>query len=106
MLTVFGGFVLGLVAIVLGFLGYSRAKKGEADNGGIAIAGVVLGFLGIVLNAVLIAVGVWGFMKIGGGDYVDCMQRAGNDRAAQLQCEEEFRGKIENQFSVTLTPTG
>lgn len=104
-LTVFGGFVLGLVAIVLGFLGYRRVKKGEANNGGIAIAGIVLGLVGIALNAALIAFGVWGFMKVGGGDYFDCMTSAGDDRAAQLQCEDEFRGNIENRFSVTLTPT-
>jgi Domain of unknown function (DUF4190) len=104
-LTVVGGFILGLVAIVLGFLGYSRVKKGEANNGGIAIAGIVLGLVGIVLNAALIAFGVWGFMKVGGGDYFDCMEQAGVDRSAQLQCEEEFRGNIENRFSVTLTPT-
>jgi hypothetical protein len=48
---------------------------------------------------------VWGFFKVGGRDYVDCMQKAGNDRSAQAQCEDEFRGHLENQFSITLTPT-
>ncbi|CAN5535048.1 hypothetical protein BH11ACT7_BH11ACT7_19170 [soil metagenome] len=104
-LTVFGGFALGLVAIVIGFIGYRRVKKGEATNGGVAIAGIVLGLLGIVLSAALIAFGVWGFLKVGGGDYFDCMQRAGDDTSAQLQCEDEFSGNIENRFSVTLTPT-
>jgi hypothetical protein len=104
-LTVFGGFVLGLVAIVLGVIGYRRAKKGAATNGGIAIAGAVIGLLGIVLNAALIAFGVWGFLQVGGGDYFDCMQQAGNDTSAQVQCEDEFRGNLENRFSVTLTPT-
>ncbi|ANW65296.1 hypothetical protein BCA37_18425 [Mycobacterium sp. djl-10] len=104
-LTVFGGFVLGLVAIVLGVIGYRRAKKGAATNGGIAIAGAVIGLLGIVLNAALIAFGVWGFLQVGGGDYFDCMQQAGNDTSAQMQCEDEFRGNLENRFSVTLTPT-
>jgi hypothetical protein len=103
--SVFGGFLLGIVAIVLGFIGYRRAKRGEATNGGIAIAGIVLGLLGIVLSAAVIAFGVWGFFKVGGRDYVDCMQKAGNDRSAQVQCEDEFRGNLENQFSITLTPT-
>ncbi|CAN5442123.1 hypothetical protein BH09ACT7_BH09ACT7_14170 [soil metagenome] len=104
-LTVFGGVLLGIIAIVLGIVGYLRAKKGEATNGGIAIAGAVLGLLGIILSAAVIAFGVWGFFKIGGRDYVDCMQSAGNDTSAQTQCEDEFRGNLENQFSVTLTPT-
>lgn len=104
-LSVVGGFLLGIAAIVLGFLGYRRAKRGEATNGGIAIAGIVLGVLGIVLSAAVIAFGVWGFFKVGGRDYVDCMEKAGNDTAAQTQCQNEFQGNLENQFSVTLTPT-
>jgi hypothetical protein len=104
-LSIFGGFLLGIVAIVLGFVGYRRAKRGEATNGGIAIAGIALGVLGIILSAAVIAFGVWGFFKVGGRDYVDCMQKAGNNAAAQTQCENEFRGNLENQFSVTLTPT-
>ncbi len=103
--TVFGGFILGVIGIILGFLGYRRARSGEATNGGMAIAGIVLGVLGIVLSAVLIAIGIWGFFKVGGRDYVDCMQQAGADRAAQIQCEEEFKGNLEDRLSVTLTPT-
>ncbi|MET0896929.1 MAG: DUF4190 domain-containing protein [Mycobacterium sp.] len=103
--AVLGGFVLGLVAIVLGVIGYLRAKKGQATNGGVAIGGIVLGLLGILLNAAVVAFGIWGFTQIGGGDYFDCMQQAGDDTSAQLECEDEFRGNIENRFSVTLTPT-
>lgn len=104
-LSVFGGFLLGVVAVILGFVGYSRAKRGEANNGGVAIAGIVLGVVGIILSALVIALGVWGFFKIGGGDYVDCMQKAGNDRTAQLQCEDQFKSNFEDRFSLTLTPT-
>lgn len=102
--TIVGGFVLALAGIILGFLGFSRARKGEATNGGIAVAGIIVGVLGIVASSVLIAVGVWGFYKVGGGDYFDCMRRAGSDRAAQSRCEDEFRGNLENRFSITLTP--
>ena len=93
------------LAIVLGFIGYRRARTGEATNGGMAIAGIVLGVLGIILSAVLIAVGVWGFNQFGGRDLVDCMQQAGNDRAAQQQCEDEFKGNLEDRLSITVTPT-
>ena len=104
-LSVFGGFLLGVVAVILGFVGYGRAKRGEANNGGVAIAGIVLGVVGIILSALVIALGVWGFLKVGGGDYVDCMQKAGNDRSAQLQCEDQFKSNVEDRFSLTLTPT-
>ncbi len=106
-LTIVGGLILGSTAIVLGVLGRGRVRRGEADNGGVATAGIVLGALGVVLSLVMIIVAVvagrW-FMDWGGGDYIDCMQRAGGDTAAQTQCEDEFRGRIEDKFSVTLTP--
>ena len=38
--SVAGGIVLGVVAVILGFLGRGRVKRGEADNGGVAIAGI------------------------------------------------------------------
>jgi Domain of unknown function (DUF4190) len=104
-LTIFGGFILGVIAIILGFIGYRRARSGEATNGGMAIGGIVLGVLGAILSAVLIAVGVWGFNQFGGRDLMDCMQRAGNDSVAQQQCEEQFKGNLENRFSITPTPT-
>ena len=44
--TVFAPIVLGVVAVVFGFLGRGRVKRGTANNGGVAIAGIVLGALG------------------------------------------------------------
>jgi hypothetical protein len=104
-LTVVGGVVLGVVAIILGFLGWGRARRGEATNGGIAIAGIVLGFLSIIEAAVVIGLAVWGFDQAGGTDYVDCLSKAGNDEQAIQECADQFRGRIENEFSVTITPT-
>ncbi len=103
--SVVGGFALGILAVILGFVGYRRARSGAATNGGMAIAGVVLGILGIIVSAVMIAVGVWGFNTFGGRDLMDCLRDAGNDTSAQQQCQEEFRGNLENQLSITLTPT-
>ena len=105
LLTVIGGIILGIVAIILGFLGRDRVNRGEADNGGVATAGIILGFLGIIVSLVVIAIGIWGFMRAGGDDYIDCMQKAGTDRAAQLQCEGTFRDTLEDEFSITITPT-
>ena len=105
LLSVFGGIVLGVVAVILGFLGWGRAKRGEATNGGMAVAGIVLGFLSIIEAVVLIALAVWGFGEVGGGDYIDCLSRAGNDQQAVQQCAEQFQQRVEDQFSVTLTPT-
>ena len=53
-LTVIGGFVLGIVAVVAGFVGRSRAKHGRATNGGVALAGIILGALGLVGSILLL----------------------------------------------------
>jgi len=48
----FGG-LFGLLAIVLGFVGLGRVRRGEASNRGMAITGIVLGLLSVAV-AVLI----------------------------------------------------
>ncbi len=103
--TVFGGFALGAIAVILGFLGYRKAKSGEASNGGMAIGGIVLGALGIVVSVALLAFGFKMFNEFGGRDLMDCMREAGSDSAAQQQCQQDFTGNLEDRLSITLTPT-
>ncbi len=45
---VFAGLILGAVAIILGWIGMNRVKKGEATNQVMALIGVVLGIAGVV----------------------------------------------------------
>jgi hypothetical protein len=103
--SVAGGIVLGIVAVIIGFAGRSRAKRGEANNGGVALAGVILGFLAIIISLAFIAVWVGLFKGVGATDYIDCLQKAGQDQSAVQQCADEFKQSVENKFSVTLTPT-
>ncbi|MDT5014360.1 MAG: hypothetical protein QOD39_520 [Mycobacterium sp.] len=104
LLSVVGGVVLGVVAIILGFLGWGRAKRGEANNGGIAVAGIVLGVLSIIEAAVVIGFAIWSFDKYGGTDYVDCVSRAGSDQQAIAQCMDQFGEHLEDELSITITP--
>lgn len=103
-LSVAGGVVLGLVAVVLGILGHGRVKRGEADNGGVAVAGMVLGVLAIIagIACVFIYLGIW--KTVGGDDYVNCMSEAGSNTVKQQQCADRFRERFENKFGVTTTP--
>ena len=101
--SVVGGLVLGVVAIILGVLGLQRARRGEATNGGIAIAGIVLGILSIIEALVVIALSVWAFNEVGGTDYMDCLSKARSDQDAVQRCVDQFQDRVENQFSVTLT---
>jgi hypothetical protein len=103
LLSVVGGVVLGVVAVILGFIGWGRAKRGQATNGGVAVAGIVLGILSIIEAIVVIGLFIWGFGEVGGTDYVDCLSRAGNDQQAMQQCADQFTENLEDQFSISIT---
>ncbi|HXO11313.1 MAG TPA: DUF4190 domain-containing protein, partial [Mycobacterium sp.] len=68
--TVFAPIALGIVAVVLGFLAHARAKRGAADNGGVAIAGIVLGGLAVVVGLAFIAIWTTVWKDVRGGDYI------------------------------------
>jgi len=101
--SVFGGVVLGVVAVILGFLGWQRARRGEATNGGIAIAGIVLGILSIIEAIVVIVLSFWVFNEVGGTSYMDCLSKAGSDQTEVQRCVDRFQNSVESKFSVTLT---
>jgi hypothetical protein len=103
--TVVGGIVLGVVAVVLGFVGWNKAKRGEANNGGIAVAGIVLGVLAVIASVVFIVIGIGLFKDFGGSDYMDCLSRAGSDQEAMQQCSDQFTERVEDELSITVTPT-
>ncbi|MFF4323057.1 DUF4190 domain-containing protein [Streptomyces sp. NPDC001568] len=51
--TMVGSIALGIAAVVFGALGWGRASRGQAGGGGMAMAGVILGSVGIVLGLVM-----------------------------------------------------
>ncbi|WP_330240942.1 DUF4190 domain-containing protein [Streptomyces sp. NBC_00525] len=53
------GIVLGILALIFGIIGRGRARRGEADNGGVALAGIILGSVGIVVGAAFIGFFIW-----------------------------------------------
>ncbi|MEU3775642.1 DUF4190 domain-containing protein [Streptomyces sp. NPDC032472] len=60
--TSFLAVALGIAAVVFGVLGRGKARRGEATNGGMALAGIILGAVGIVLGAALLVIGVIGIL--------------------------------------------
>lgn len=50
--------VFSVLAIIFGFIGVGRAGRGEATNKGVALAGLILGFIGLPLSIILWA---WAF---------------------------------------------
>jgi hypothetical protein len=102
--TVFAPIALGIAAVVVGFVGHGRAKRGTANNGGVAIAGIVLGGLAVVVGLAFIAIWTTVWKDVRGGDYIDCTQKAGSNHVLQQQCADQFRQSVQDRLSVTLTP--
>lgn len=46
--------ILGVLAVILGFVGRRRAKRGESTNPGQALAGIICGAVGVVLGVTLV----------------------------------------------------
>ena len=102
--SVVGGILLGVVAVILGFIARGRVKSGEANNGGVALAGIILGIISIIAGLAFIAIWVGLFREVGAGGYIDCLQRAGQDSAAVQQCSDEFRESMTSRFTDAPTP--
>ncbi|MCY0923615.1 MULTISPECIES: DUF4190 domain-containing protein [unclassified Streptomyces] len=51
--TLVGPVALGIAGVVFGALGRGKANRGEAGNGGLALAGVILGSVGIVIGVLV-----------------------------------------------------
>lgn len=95
--TIVGGVILGLLAIVLGAVGRGRARRGEATNGGIALAGIITGATGLLLSVALVALGI-GLLTTGTGkELKNCLEQANGDQAAMQVCQNRFRDKLVNR---------
>ena len=87
------GALLGLLAVIFGFIGRGRAKRGEASNGGMALTGIITGFVAMALLGILIAVGAAFVNSDEFQNFADCMA----DAETQLEedaCERLFRDEL------------
>ncbi|WP_327278812.1 MULTISPECIES: DUF4190 domain-containing protein [unclassified Streptomyces] len=60
--TCYLGLLFAVPALVFGILGRGKARRGEADNGPMALAGIILGAVGIVLSLLMIALVIAGVL--------------------------------------------
>lgn len=98
------GVLFGLLAIVLGLIAMSKARRGAAGGSGMALTGVIMGFIGLI-GSIVVGVLVWVVFKdTGGTDLIDCLRKAGNDQSKVDECKSQYTQRVEDQFSVTLTP--
>ncbi|MBF6296068.1 DUF4190 domain-containing protein [Nocardia amamiensis] len=102
--TVVGGYLFGIFAVIFGLIAMFKARAGTAGGMGMAITGLVLGVLSLVGAVLLTIVGYSFFVESGGKDFVDCLNKAGSDQSKIEQCEREWNQKLQDRYSVTLTP--
>jgi hypothetical protein len=95
------GIVLGVAAVIIGFLARGRVKRGTADNGGVAIAGIALGTMAVIVGVVFIPIWAVLWNDINGDDYVSCVQEAGPDHKKRQHCADQFREHIEDRLNIT-----
>lgn len=85
------GGLFGVIAVVLGFLGRGKAKRGDANNGGVALAGIITGILGMLIAVAVLALSAFLFSSETFQNLTECLNAAGNDQAAAEQCVEDFQ---------------
>ncbi|MFN2479650.1 MAG: DUF4190 domain-containing protein [Pseudonocardiaceae bacterium] len=92
--TIVGGIIFGILALIFGLLGRARAKRGEATNGGLSVAGMVLGIIGLLLTTGLVAFAASLLHSPAGQSYQQCLQQSGGDLAKAQQCFSEFSNQV------------
>jgi hypothetical protein len=90
------GAFLGLLAVLFGILGLMRANRGEADNRGQAVAGLVTGGIALLVGVFLtISIGTWFATHVNDfNDFGRCMENAVGS-AAREECANQLGRELE-----------
>ena len=90
------GAFLGLLAVLFGILGIMRANRGEADNRGQAVAGLVTGAIALLVGLFFtISIGVWFSTHVNDFNrFGQCIDDAVGS-AAREECARELARELE-----------
>jgi hypothetical protein len=90
------GAFLGLLAVLFGILGLMRVNRGEADNRGQTVAGLVTGGLALLIGAYFtISIGIWFSTHVNDfNNFGQCIDDAAN-AAAREQCARQLARDLE-----------
>lgn len=90
------GAFLGLLAVLFGILGLMRANRGEADNRGQAVAGLVTGGIALLVGVFLtISIGTWFATHVNDfNQFGRCMENAVGS-AAREECARQLSRELE-----------
>jgi hypothetical protein len=90
------GALLGLVAVLFGILGLMRVNRGEADNRGQAVTGLVTGGIALLLGVFFtISIGTWFATHVTDfNNFGRCMDSA-TGQAAHEECARQLARDLE-----------
>lgn len=98
--------VFGIIALVLGLIGRSRAKKGIASGKGIALGGIITGAIGIVLSiaiTVLFTVGIGSLLVENGLTYDDFVDGLENTYGVDPNDASDYTYALEDNTDTQST---
>ena len=93
------GFILGLIALILGIMGVRRANAiaGPGARKGMAITGIVTGAISLILSALML---IFGFsvakQRVDAGGFEACEQYQDDDEQLQACFEDEVERSLNN----------
>lgn len=90
------GALLGLIALILGLVASSKAKKGRAGGRAMAVIGWILGLLSLLVAGAVIALGAWLFDDA--SSLQECLEQAGTNQSEIDQCGRDFQDDVENKL--------
>lgn len=91
------GVLPGVLAVIFGAIGRARARRGEATNGGAALAGIITGIVAIIIAVALVSLGL-SLVRTELNRYRDCMDGA-QTLEQRTACQDDFRRSLEDRFS-------
>lgn len=100
--TVIGGILFGLAAVVFGLIAFTRARRGSASGGVMAMIGLILGLLSLIGAVVALVLTMHVYNNTGGREFFECLNDAGSDQGAAQQCQDEWYQRIEDRYGISL----
>jgi membrane-bound ClpP family serine protease len=90
------GAFLGLLAVIFAILGLVRVNRGEADNRGQAVTGLITGAFALLVGAVLtVSIGTWFATHVNDfQEFGRCLDRA-TGQAAREECTRQLSRDLE-----------
>lgn len=90
------GGLLGIVSLVLGFIGLGRVKRNRSKGRGMAITGIVTGIVSIIVAILIVVIGVTMFGDLF-GEAIPAYERCLEENTREF-CDQQLQDDLMEQF--------